>query len=259
LRDIRYKIPTLLLIVAVLAVMSHTVMASYTVQNANATVTLSTNTSAKVVELLHVQISNVSVNQYSTNREALNLTLSEWQQLIGPILVEHIISSSSSVYNFKFFPGPVYNQNGQHYANITFTYAVHNVTSVTEIAPREYQYIFNPKVFNFNHGVSGEVLGQNTTLTIILPPGGAITSVYPIPDYPSSAFVYEYRNVTQISWAYAEPLSTFSLVFNIRQSLSQEVESFFSSIYNKLGLYVYLIIAAAVLLSLLYIYRKAVR
>ena len=245
--------------VAILVVMSHTSFASYTVKNINVTIKLNANTSAQVTELLHVSISNVSLNQYSTNRDALNLTLSEWQQLIGPSLVEHIISPSSSISNFKFFPGPAISQNGQHSANITFTYDVHNMTTVTQIAPREYQYRFNPKVFNFNHGVSGQVLAPNTTLTIILPQGSAISSVYPIPDLPSSAFVYQYRNVTTISWSYGEPLSTFNLVFDIRQSLSQEVELFFSSLYKELGIYTYIIIAAAVLLSILYIYRKAIR
>ena len=60
--------------------------ASYTVKNLNVTMTLNPNTSAHVIETLQVVISNASVSQYSTNRVALNLTLSNWQALIGPLL-----------------------------------------------------------------------------------------------------------------------------------------------------------------------------
>jgi hypothetical protein len=148
--------------------------ASYTVRNLNVTVTLNQNRSAQVTELLQVSISNASVSQYLTNRVALNLTLSNWQALIGPLLTQHIISPSSSVYNFKFLPGPVTSQNGQHTANIILAYDVNNVTVVNETAPRVFNYKFNPKVFNFEHGVSGEILNQNTTLTIIMPPGSSI-------------------------------------------------------------------------------------
>lgn len=232
--------------------------ASYTVKNINVTVMLNTNTSAQVTELLHVSISNTSVKQYSTNRVALNLTLSEWQQLIGPLLVEHIINPNSSVYDFKFFPGPVLKQNGQYSANILLAYDVRNVTFVSQIAPREFQYRFNPKVFNFEHGVSGVVLTPDTTLTIIIPTGGTIQSVYPIPDLPVYAFTYHYTNVTKISWLYGEPLSTFDLVYNIRQSIPAEVEGFFLGLYNTLGLFTYVIIALAIILSLLYIYRKTI-
>jgi hypothetical protein len=232
--------------------------ASYTVKSINVTMSLSPNTSAQVTEIMHITISNESVKQYSTNRVALNLTLSEWQQLIGPSLVQHIINPNSSVYDFKFLPGPVVDVNGQHTANIILAYSVNNVTFVSQVAPREYQYRFNSKVFNFAHGVSGEVLSQNTTLKMVLPTGASIVSVYPIPDLPVYSFTYQYKNVTEISWLYGEPLSAFTLVFDIRQSLPNEVESFFAALYKYLGIYSYVIIAGAIVLSILYIYRKAI-
>ena len=232
--------------------------ASYTVKNLNVTITLNPNTSAQITEILNVSISNASVSQYTTNRAAFNLTLSNWQQLIGPLLVEHIINSNASIYNFKFLPGPVINSLGKHRAQIVLSYNVKNVTSVSQIAPREFQYRFNPKVFNFEHGVSGEVLIPNTTLTMVMPPGGTIASVYPIPDFPPAAFTNQYTNVTSVSWQYGEPLSAFTLVFKVRQSIPAEVEGFFSSLYQKLGIFAYIIIILAVIFSILYIYRKAI-
>jgi hypothetical protein len=231
--------------------------ASYTVKNLNVTITLNTNTSAQVTEVLSMSISNESVSQYSTNRAALNLTLSGWQQLIGPLLVEHVINPNSSIYDFKFLPGPVITQNGQHNANIILAYDVKNVTFVSQIAPREFQYRFNPRVFNFEHGVSGEVLNPNATLNIVMPQGGTIVSVYPIPDLPVFAFAHQYANVTQLSWLYGEPLSKFTLVFDIQQSIPAEVEGFFTAVYQKLGIFTYVLIAVAIIALILYIYRKA--
>jgi hypothetical protein len=178
--------------------------------------------------------------------------------LIGPLLVEHVINPNSSIYDFKFLPGPVINQNGQHNANIILAYGVKNVTFVNQIAPREFQYRFNPKVFNFAHGVSGEVLTPNSTLNIVMPQGGAIVSVYPIPDLPVFAFAQQYKNITALSWLYGEPLSKFTLVFDIKQSIPSEVEGFFSMLYRELGIFTYIIIAAAIILSILYIYRRAI-
>jgi hypothetical protein len=254
-----YKSLPLLLFAISLMLVAPFAKASYAVKDINMTITLNTNTSAQVTEVFRVSISNESVSQYSTNRAALNLTLSEWQKLIGPILVEHIINPNSSVYNFKFLPGPVTNQYGQHTANIILEYNVKNVTFVKQIAPREFQYRFNQKVFNFAHGVSGVVLNPNTTLTMVMPPGSTIVSVYPIPDLPPYAFTYQYVNITKISWLYAEPLSAFALVFNIKQGISAEVEGFFLTLYNELGIYTYVIISLAIILSILYIYRKAIR
>ncbi len=252
-----YKILVLSLSVLGILLLAPMANASYAIKNLNVTVTLNQNTSAQVTEILQVTISNASVSQYSTNRVALNLTLSEWQSIIGTQLEQHIISPNSSVYNFKFLPGPVTKENGQSMANIILAYGVSNVTFINETAPRIFQYRFNPRVFNFAHGVSGEVLSQNTTLTMVLPQGSEIISVYPIPDLPVFAFSNGYKNITTISWLFGEPLSKFTLVFTIRQSLQAEVEGFFSKIYQTLGIFTYIIIAGAVMFFILYIYQRA--
>ena len=75
-------------------------------------------------------MSNGSVSQYLTNRVALNLTLSDWQAIIGPLLVQHIINPSTSVHNFKLLPGSVIACNGISTAYILMSYTVSNVTSM---------------------------------------------------------------------------------------------------------------------------------
>ena len=234
-----------------------TTEASYTIKNLNVTLLLNQNTSAVVTEVFQIEISNESVSQYSTNRAALDLSLSDWQVLIGPSLTQHIINPTSSSYNFKFLPGPVSNSGNSNIANIILQYDIKNVTYVNETAPRLFMYRFNPKVLNFEHGVSGEILNSNTTLTIVMPAGSVITTVYPIPDLPPYAFTTQYKNVTQVSWLYGEPLSKFTLLFTLRQSIQDEVEQFFSQIYKDLGLFSYIIIAGAIILTVFYMYRKA--
>ncbi len=232
---------------------------SYAVTNLNTTVILNANSSASVKEVLSVLVSNESIKQYSTDRVALNLTLSEWQSLIGPMLTQHIINPKLGVYNFRMLPGPVIkNQNGGE-AYIIMSYNVANVTKVTQAGPRSYSYSFNPSVLNFEHGASGEVLPANTTLNIVIPQGAAITSIYPVPDSPASGITNNYENVSEVSWFYGEPLSKFTLTFTITESLQQEVSKAFEGIYHYLGIFSYIIIALVILLFVIYAYVKAGR
>jgi hypothetical protein len=253
------NLKTAFLLVLMLSLLSFTASASYTVQNLNVTLSLRPNTSAQVSEVLRVLVSNASVSQYSTNRLALNLTLTDWQKLVGSMLVQHIINPNESLYDFKLFPGPISVQNGQATANIVMAYIVPNVTFVNETSPRQFLYRFNPKVLNFNHGLSGEILTGNTTLTIMVPSGAAIVSAYPPPDVPPSASLLNYKNLSAVSWLYGEPLSKFSFTFLMQQSIQAEVASFFRSVYNSLGAFSYVIIAAAVLLFIVYTYYRASR
>ncbi|MCL4372043.1 hypothetical protein M1373_01850 [Candidatus Marsarchaeota archaeon] len=231
--------------------------ASYTVTNLNTTVVLNQNTSAQVTEVLTLKVSNSSVKQYDTNRIALNLTLSTWQSLIGPLLVQHIINPHSGIYNFKFLPGPLVPTYYGGEAKLLMTYSVENVTSVVEPAPREFVYTFNDNVFNFEHAASGEVLPSNTTLSIIIPNGAQLTSVYPVPDAPVGNFTSGYANITRFSWFDGEPLSKFTFVFVTHESLGAEVEGFFSKVYSYLGVFTYIITALVVIGLILYAYIRA--
>ncbi|MCL5433802.1 MAG: hypothetical protein M1538_02380 [Candidatus Marsarchaeota archaeon] len=230
--------------------------ASYAVLSLNTTVNLNTNTSAYVTEVLKVAVSNISTSQYTTSRLALNLTLSNWQNIIGPELTQHIINPNGALYNFKFLPGPLISTNNGKVAYLQMNYYVSNITKLNITGPRRYQYTFNNKVFNFESAKSGVVLGPNTTLTIMLPKGSQIISVYPLPDSPALGFAQNYRNVTKLSWYENEPLSTFNLVFVVNESLQDEVINFFLSVYNFLGIYVYLIIILIIILFIIYIYFK---
>lgn len=237
-----------------LANVSH---ASYIVNYINTTVSLNPNQSAQVTESLKVSVSNESVQQYTTDRLALNLTLSQWQNIIGPSLVQHIINPKRGIYDFNFLPGPLINSPNGKIAYLLMSYSVSNVTTANETGPRTFLYRFNNNVFNFQHGQSGAVLGENTTLTILLPTGASITNIYPIPDSPSLGFVSAYKNATKVSWNADEPLSQFTLTFTEQESLESEVVSFFASVYDYLGGFTYVIIAAVIAVVIIYTYLKA--
>jgi hypothetical protein len=198
----------------------------------NTTVLLGNNNSARVIEVLSLYVSNGSVGQYIADRQAVNLTLSDWQQVLNTnLLVEHILPTKSSVARFNFLPGPIENFGNGGIADLVLTYSVPNVTTVTNIGPRKFEYTFNKGVFNFLHTASGEALSQNTRLNILLPSGAQIVSVYPLPDSPQVSFVGNYSG-TRFSWYSGEPLSRFNLQYVTQESLQSEVVDYFSNIYE---------------------------
>ena len=247
------------LMVFIVAVVSTDAYASYTVANLNVTVGLNKNTTGQVTEVFTVLVSNSSVSQYSTDRIALNLTLSDWQNLVGQTLVQHIINPTSGVHNFKFLPGPIARNGTNNVALILMSYSVNNVTHVNQTAPRTFYYNFNPRVFNFQHGASGQVLSPNTTLTFVMPDGASVKSVYPLPDAPASAFTNNYANITTVSWFYGEPLSKFTFSFVTIEGLQTEVLTFFESVYNFFGIFTFVIIIAVILLFIVYTYLRVGR
>ncbi len=232
--------------------------AAYIVTAINTTVSLNYNTSAQVVEVLRVSVTNQSVNQYTTDRLALNLTLQQWQGLVGPSLVEHIVNPHGSIYDFNFLPGPLLNSNNGRIGYLVMTYSVSNVSTVKETGPRTFLYSFNPNVFNYQNALSGQVLGQNTTLQIILPQNSKIDHIVPEPDSPSVGFIQGYKNVTSVTWNNDESLSSFALTYTVTQSLQDEVISFFAGVYNQLGVtIVALLIIVAIAFFIVYTYFRA--
>ncbi|MCL5106199.1 MAG: hypothetical protein M1331_02280 [Candidatus Marsarchaeota archaeon] len=246
-----------LLISILLSVSAVAANASFAVTHLNTTVALNKNTSAKITEVINIKISNESLKQYQLDRVALNLKLEEWQSLIGPTLVQHIINTHFGVSNFSFIPGPVSVHNGSNTAQLYLNYEVLNVTTVKQIAPRAFSYKFNSTVFNFEHGASGEILPPNTTLTIDLPLGARNISVYPIPDLPANGLADKFNNATTLSWNNGEPLSRFTLNFELNENIQTEVVSFFTRVYDYLGYASYVIVILIILLFIFYTYFKA--
>lgn len=228
---------------------------SYGISNINTTVSINLNGSAHVNEAITVILPNSSLAQYTIDRSGLNLTLSNWQTIVGPQLVRHIINPHTGVYSFHLLPGPLNRTSYGGIAVMYMTYYVSNATSVNQTGPRMLEFKFNNDVLNFAHGSGGVVLGQDTRFNILLPKSSKILSVYPLPDYPSG-FVLNETNVTEISWFGGEPLYNFNLVFQVKESLLSEVEDFFGSIYGALGVFTYIIVLVIVLLIIFYTYLK---
>lgn len=235
--------------------------AYYNITFINTTLVLNSNQSARVIETMDIFISNSSVAQYIQSRNAVGTTLSYWQSLLyTKLLTEHIVNNQHSIYGFSFLAGPLLSSYNGGTALLTMDYYVNNVTTANIIAPRSFKYVFNDSVFNFEHttgGPNGQTLPNNARLTIIIPKGARVVSIYPQPDSPSPNFVGNYTDVTAFSWDTGEPLSQFSFSYITTQSLQQEVLAYFSGIYkggksfyinNKVLFYlvaVILIVAAA--------------
>jgi hypothetical protein len=248
---------SLLIMVLALVPLLGVANASYNVTNINVAVFLNANTSAHVNETVQVTITNQSIPQYQTSRVALNLTLSQWQTLIGSQLVEHIINPKGSIYNFVLLPGPAVQDGPVYRATLVLSYDVSNVTLLNQTSPRVFVYTLRPNVFNFQHAASGEVLSPETTLNITIPSNARIRSVYPVPDFPPYGITNNYANTSSILWFASEPLSKFELVFVVNQSIREEVGAFFSAVYQFLGVYSYVLIAVVIALFVLYVYYRA--
>jgi hypothetical protein len=218
-------------------VASGSVSAYFNATYLSTTVFLKNSTSAHVVEGVQIYVSNASISTYNQDRQAFNLSLASWQKVIGntPFLTQHILNPKSSISNFTFLPGPITPaSNGGGYASLTMSYDAGNVTSVVSIAPRQFEYSVNSSVFNYLHTASGQSLLPNARLTIMVPNGTKIVTIYPLPDFPQPNSFGKYSG-TSFSWFSGEPLQNFNFVYITTQTPEQEVVQFFSGIYNNYG------------------------
>ncbi|MGC9204768.1 MAG: hypothetical protein ACP5FN_00600 [Candidatus Micrarchaeia archaeon] len=234
--------------------------AYFNVTYLNTTVILQKNTSAHVIEVITLYISNSSLTQYEQDRQAINLTLSDWQNALGTnLLFEHILNPQASISKFTFLPGPAVRYGNSGTALLTMNYYVNNVTTVSNIAPRKFEYVFNSKVLNFMHTASGVALYPNSRLNIIIPSGSQVVSIYPAPDYPPPSFFGNYTGITTFSWFSEEPLTKFSFSYIVTESLEDEVSNYFAGIFKNYSLELYVLVFAAVALIVIYLYMKVIR
>ncbi len=249
--------PLLLYTVAACLIMT-TVLASMNVTYLDTTVILSNSTNARVVEQFTLNISNSSITTYLGDRQALNLSINGWRNVLGSdLLIQHIFSPNGSISNFTILPGPLMNQDPQGaQAILTMSYIAENVTAVQNVGPRKFAYVFDGASLNFEHTASGEALPQNARLNIDIPQGAQIAYVYPAPDYPYPNYLGTYKNVTGMSWYEGEPLTKFSLSYVVNESMQAEVVDFFVRMYNDYTQQIYLLAIILVGMLSVYIYAK---
>lgn len=226
----------------------------------NTTVVLNTSTSARVIETLTLNISNSSVGEYLQDRQAINLTINDWATVLHTnLLIQHVFNPSSSIARFTLLPGPLLYSNGRNAeASLTISYIAYNVTSVTNVGPRKFDYTFDSSALNFEHSAGGQSLPANTRFNIIIPQGTELISIYPSPDFPPPNFLGTYNNVTTFSWYEAEPLSKFTFSYLVTQSLQDEVVTYFNSVYSGYTQQIYLFIIILASVIAVYIYVKVV-
>lgn len=249
---------SVMVLILVLTAMVGNAFAYYNVTSVNTTVILNKTTTAKVIETFYLYVSSSSVSQYAASRGAYNFTLGDWQKILqSSLLTQHILNPVESASDYSFLPGALTSEgtNGGT-AVLIISYTVPNVTTVSEIAPRKFEYDFNNSVFNFEHAAGGQELPNGARLNFIVPNDSQIISVYPLPDSPSPNYEGKYKNITAFSWFSQEPLSGFSFSYILMESPQQEVLSYFSNIYSSYTSFIYAL--AVVLLGVFaaYIYFK---
>lgn len=241
--------------------LQHGAQAYFNATYLTTTVYLGNTTTAHVVETISLYVSNSSVATYNQDRQAVNLTLNGWQQVVGSSLfAEHIFNPRGSISNFTYLPGPlVPSSSGGGYATLTMSYHSVNVTSVVNIAPRKFEYRFNSTVFSFLHTAGGQSLFPASRLNIIIPAGASLVSVYPAPDAPQPNALGGYGNATTFSWNSGEPLQKFTFAYTIMQTPQQEVVSYFSGLYRNYTVAFYALAAFVAAAIVAYIYFKTFR
>lgn len=232
--------------------------ASMNITYVNTTVFLNQSSTAKVVETFLVKMTNSTVPTYLSDRQAINLTIGEWRQALSTdLLIQHVFNPNSSIKDFTFLPGPIISNNGQTaYAIITMSYIAYNITTVQNIGPRKFDYLFDSSALNFEHTASGEALPTDLRFNIVIPKGSEVSDLFPEPDYPYPNSEGTYNNDTLISWDEGEPLSGFTFSYIVTQSLQDEVTAYFVNMYNGYTQQIYLVTIILAGMLAVYIYAK---
>ncbi|MDE1874303.1 MAG: hypothetical protein KGI04_04280 [Candidatus Micrarchaeota archaeon] len=223
------------------------------------TVFLKNATSAHVIEGIQVYVSNSSIATYQQDRQAFNLSLASWQKVISsPFLTQHILNPKSSISNFTFLPGPITPSGNGGYASLTMSYDAQNATTVVSTNPRQFEYTVNSSIFNFQHTGSGESLLPSARLTLEVPNGTQVVTVYPLPDFPTPNAYGQYPG-TSFSWYSGEPLQNFNFVYIVTETPQQEVLQYFSGLYGSYGTLLYVILVFVIVAIAAYIYLRVFR
>ncbi len=248
------------LIFALIAMLPLTLASAYyNITAINTTLILNASTGGRITETYSLFISNSSISQYEASRGAYNYSISDWQSILNtPLLSEHILNTRTGASNVTFLPSALILTSQGGAADLIISYYVYNVTTVNEIAPRQFLYTFNDSVLNFAHTASGQELGPSQRFNILIPKGSRLVSIYPLPDLPPASATGSYTNVTLFSWYSQEPLNSFSFSYITEQSPQQEVLSYFNGIYKNDRQLIYLLGVVILGVFIAYVYLKFV-
>jgi len=218
----------------VLMLLALAVRADFHDLSLSVTVKISTNGSAHVTERVKLSIDPGSVDLYNRSIYSRNLTIMDWQQITNSQLLRQHIFSPVSVTNMKIVPENLntYDFSTTSTAMIRLEYDLEKFMPINQTGPRIVLYAFNKSSFSFEHSPSGQVLPQNTELTIIIPPDSIVTAISPDPAEPSITRDYlgQVRGVSNFTWKGTIPLMDFELTFTREESIDVEVSRFFKDI-----------------------------
>lgn len=223
-----------LCILFVLVLLALAVRADFHDLSLSVTVKINTNGSAHVTERVRLAIDPSSVDIYNQSMYSRNLTIMDWQQITSSKLLRQHIFSPVSVSNIKVVPENLnsYSFSATSAAVIRLDYELEKFVPINQTGPRTLLYTFNRSSFSFEHSPSGQILPQDTELTIIIPPDSIVTSISPDPDEPSITRDYlgQVMRVSNFTWRGTIPLMDFELTFTREEPIGVEVSRFFEDI-----------------------------
>jgi len=191
--------------------------------------------------------SEQEVYTYTTAMGAIKTTLDDWKKLSNSEFLTY--HTTASPINQRILPQkPFYNSAaGKFYSTISIDYdTLEQIVNITETGPRKTLYTIIPSKLAFKLSPTGDiVLPRFNTLRITIPKETTLVSANPKPDH--------IVNNTLI-WEGPYTLAKFDVRFEMEQSLSEEVQQFFSSLFfflqNILFNYYFVLIVLAVAIFL---------
>ena len=205
--------------------------------------------SAQVTERMHFIITT-SYHQSLYESTISKNDLASWSSATGSEEVRsHFDNRYVEIDNVVVSPAPLSNCNALAdlcHGELVITYTLEpyfdsegeaipgtGIFTMDEYKPRTVKYSLNSEAIYFEGSELGDViLGESVRLTLLLPERAELVEVRPVPDEEVTG------GATQLSWT-NRVLSHFTCVFEIEDSLDQEVVGFFVGTRGELSSLLY--------------------
>jgi len=229
-----------LLMLLLLIPLAFATNAGFDDRSLSVTITVNSNGTAHVREEIQLLVSGTAVDTYKSTVLSTQPTVQSWYELTkSENLRYHVLGADV---NTQIVPKPLQQMvyTGNYLANIIVEYDTSApIFNMSDAGPRKTNYELVPAALSFNNAAIGQVIPENTVLTINTPANLKIKPIKVLPDptYQSVAtgststsgkFVW---NATGGAIALTP---TIGFSFQVEEPLDEEVGDYFSSLQQGL-------------------------
>jgi len=200
------------------------------------TITTNLNGTAHVKEDVRLAVQPGSAELYKQSIRSTRLTIEDWKNATGSKnLRYHVLGANFSPANTRLFPQPLTRLQfvDTSIAVISIEYDTSGpIFTMEEVGPRRTQYTLIGHALSFENAPEGQVIPENTVLTInVLPNSRAsLSAIFPRPTYPAGDSVSSSRYYMWNATGGAIPLTPMLFSFVTEESLDQEVSEYFNAV-----------------------------